>query len=87
MSLKERFIEIDKTLDRQEQYSRRNCLLVHGVNEKNNEGTDQAIINIIKNDVGEEITIHDIENIKENVNLIIMFHDQFLLSLKVQLWQ
>ena len=32
--------KVDKTLDRQEQYSRRNCLLVHGVEEKNNEDTD-----------------------------------------------
>ena len=59
-SLKEKFFQFDKTLDRQEQYSRRNCLLVHGVEEKNNEDTDQEIINIVKNDLGEEITIHDI---------------------------
>ena len=59
-SLKETFFQVDKTLDRQEQYSRRNCLLVHGVEEKNNEDTDQEIINIVKNDLGEEITIHEI---------------------------
>ena len=59
-SLKEKFFQVDKTLDRQEQYSRRNCLLVHGVEEKNNEDTDQEIINIVKNDLGEEITIHEI---------------------------
>ena len=29
--------------------------------EKNNEDTDQEIINITKNDLGEEITIHDID--------------------------
>ena len=60
-SLKEKFFQVDKTLDRQEQYSRRNCLLVHGLEEKNNEDTDQEIINIIKNDLAEEITIHDID--------------------------
>ena len=60
-SLKEKFFQVDKTLDRQEQYSRRNCLLVHGVEEKNNEDTDQEIINIVKNDLGEETTIHDID--------------------------
>ena len=27
----------------------------------NNEDTDQAIINIVKNDLGEEFTIHDID--------------------------
>ena len=30
-SLKQQFFQVDKTLDRQEQYSKRNCLLVHGV--------------------------------------------------------
>ena len=59
-SLKEKFFQVNITLDRQEQYSRRNFLLVHGVEEKNNEDTDQEIINIVKNDLGEEITIHEI---------------------------
>ena len=57
---KEKFIEVDKTLDRQDQYSRRNCLLVHGPDENNNKDTDQPDINIIKIDLGEEITINDI---------------------------
>ena len=60
-SLKEKFFQVGKTLDRQEQYSRRNCLLVYGLEEKNNEDTDQEIINIVKNDLAEEITIHDID--------------------------
>ena len=60
-SLKEKFFQVDRTLDHQEQYSRRNCLLVHGVEEKYNEDTDQEIINIVKNDLGEETTIHDID--------------------------
>ena len=56
-SLKEKFIEVDKTLDCQKQYSRRNCLIAHEVDDKYNEDTDQ----IIMNDLGEEITIHDID--------------------------
>ena len=60
-SLKVQFFQVDKTLDRQEQYSRRNCPLVHGVEENNNEDTDQEIIKIVKNNFGEEITIHDID--------------------------
>ena len=48
-------------LDCQKQYSRRDFLLVHGVEKKNNEDIDQEIINIVKNDLGEEITIHDID--------------------------
>ena len=60
-SLKEKFFQVDKTLDREEQYSRRNYLLVHGVEEKSNEDTEQEFINIVKNDLEEEITIHDID--------------------------
>ena len=60
-SLKQKFFQVDKTLDCQEQYSRRNCLLVHGMEENNNEDTDQEIINIVKNDLGEEIIIHVID--------------------------
>ena len=47
-SLRKRFFQVDKTLDCQEQYSRRNCVLSYGVDEKNNDDTDQEIINIIK---------------------------------------
>ena len=61
MSLEEQFFQVDKTLDRQEQYSRRNCPFVHGVEGNNNEDTDQEIIKIVKNDLGEEITIHEID--------------------------
>ena len=50
-SLKEKFSQVDKMLDRQEQYSRRNCLLVDGAEEKNNKDTDPEIINIVKNDL------------------------------------
>ena len=49
-------MQVGKTLHRQEKYSRKNYLLVHGMEEKNNEDTDQEIINI-----AEEITIHDID--------------------------
>ena len=78
-SLKEKFFQVGKTLDRQEQYSRRNYLLVHGVEEKNIEDTDQEISNIAKNDLGEEITIHDIDRTHR---LIVMFHDLLLLDLQ-----
>ena len=60
-SLREKFIEDHKSSDRQEQYSIRNCLLVHGVNEKNNKDNDQAIINIVGNNLREEIAIQDID--------------------------
>ena len=58
--LKEKSIEVDKTLDQQEQHWRKNCLFEHGVDEKNND-TNQSIINIMNEEMGEDITIHDID--------------------------
>ena len=41
----------DRTLDRQEQYSRRNCLLIHGIVEENQENTDEVLINALKKEM------------------------------------
>ena len=38
----------DRTLYRQEQYSRKNCLLIHGIVEENQENTDEVVINVLK---------------------------------------
>ena len=42
-------------LDRPEQYSRRNCLLIHGLPESKNENIDELVIDTIKEKMGEEI--------------------------------
>ena len=48
-------------LDRQEQYSRRNCLLIHGLPESKNENTDELVIDAIKEKMGEEIEKNEID--------------------------
>lgn len=48
-------------LDRQEQYSRRNCLLFHNIPETNNESTDELIIKTVADDLNETITNDDID--------------------------
>ena len=40
-------------LDRQEQYSRRNCWLIHSLPESRNKNTDQLVIGAIKEKMGE----------------------------------
>ena len=42
-------------LDRQEQYSKRNCLLIHCLSELKNGNTDELVIDRIKGKMGEEI--------------------------------
>ena len=48
-------------LDRQEQYSTRNCFLIHGLPESKNENTDGLVIDTIKEKMGEEIENNEID--------------------------
>ena len=48
-------------LDRQEQYSRRNCLLIHGLPESKKVNTDELVIHTIKEKIGEEIKKDEID--------------------------
>ena len=48
-------------LDRQEQYSRRNCLLIHSIPEEKDEDTDNTVLKIIEDKVGEPISIEDLD--------------------------
>ena len=55
--LEKRLDDQDKRLDDQEQYTRCNCVLLHGV--KMNEDTDQLAVDIINKDVDVEISEKD----------------------------
>ena len=48
-------------LDRKEQYSRRNCFLIHGLPESKNENTNELVIDTIKEKMGEEIEKNEID--------------------------
>ena len=47
-SLSTKVEKLEKLQDQQEQYSRRNCLLIHGIAEEKEEITDEVIINTLK---------------------------------------
>ena len=55
-ALAERSKVLEESIDQQGQYSRRNCLLIHGVEENSNEDTDKLVLNIINNDLGIDLT-------------------------------
>ena len=55
-ALTERSKVLEESIDQQEQYSRRNCLLIHGVEENSNEDTDKLALNIINNDLEIDLT-------------------------------
>ena len=55
-ALTEKSKVLEESIDQQVQYSRRNCLLIHGVEENCNEDTDKFVLNIINNDLGIDLT-------------------------------
>ena len=55
-ALAERSKVLEESIDQQEQYSRSNCLLIHGVEENSNEDTDKLVLNIINNDLEIDLT-------------------------------
>ena len=61
----ENLVEKQKSLpseiDNLEQYSRRNCLVLHGVNESNNENTNEIIIKTFSEELGVEIKEDDLD--------------------------
>ena len=55
-SLKVEIKNLEKKTDDQEQYSRRNCLLIHGLNETKTENTDEIVLDVINNKLNMEMS-------------------------------
>ena len=53
--------DIEQQIDRQEQYSRSNCLLIHGIEERRHEVTDELVIQTIKSEMDIDIDVKDID--------------------------
>ena len=53
---------MDAILDRQEQYSRRNRLLIHGVNEVEGKDTDELSMKVIEEHMNQKIKPEDIDS-------------------------
>ena len=60
-ALQKRIDNVEFVLDKQEQYSRRNCLLIHGVPEEQNEKTDIKVTEMCKEDLGITLNRMDID--------------------------
>ena len=55
-SLKNEHEQLKSDVENQEQYSRRNCPLVHCIPEEQGEGTDSIVLNAINEHLEEELT-------------------------------
>ena len=51
-NLRDENAQLREIIDNQEQYSRRNCLLIHGVAETQREKTDAVVLDIFQNQLG-----------------------------------
>ena len=60
LNLNNQVNDLHKKAEKQEQYSRRNCLLIHGVTEDKNENVDDLVVSIIKNNMDIEIFSDDL---------------------------
>ena len=60
-SLKERVEELEKIGDDHEQYSRRNCLLLYGIEEENDEVTDDKVISVLQEKMELHIDKEDLD--------------------------
>ena len=59
--MNERFEELENKIDRQEQYSRRDCILIHEIAENKEENTDQQAIDFINENLDIKIDEIDID--------------------------
>ena len=60
-SLKESINLLETKSDDSEQYFLRNCLLVHGVEEQEQEDTDNIVLNVIKEHLDIELLVKDLD--------------------------
>ena len=60
-SLENKNGEMEKQIDRQEQYSRRNYLLIHGIKQKRHKVTDELVIQTIKSKMNTDTNMKDID--------------------------
>ena len=53
--------DLEQIIDSQEQYSRRNCILIHGVKEEQNEDTDNVVVKLIKDNLEEDVDLTELD--------------------------
>ena len=54
--LSEKLGKLEESIDAQQQYSRRNCLLLHGIEETKGEDTENTVLEVLNNDMGLNIS-------------------------------
>lgn len=61
MYMSNRINELENQIDKQEQQSKRNCNLIHGIPENLDEVTDKCVIDTVVQDMKVEISVDEID--------------------------
>ena len=53
--------DLEKKMQWQEQYSRRNCILIHGLKKEMNESTDDRVLKLFREELNEDLLLADLD--------------------------
>ena len=53
--------DLEKKMQWQEQYSRRNCILIHGLKKEMNESTDDRVLKLFREELNEDVLLADLD--------------------------
>ena len=49
-------------MERQEQYSSRNCILIHGLKEEKNKSIDDRVLKLFREELNEDVLLVDLDS-------------------------
>ena len=61
ININEKIEKLERIVDREEQYSRRNCLLQHSIAESERENTDDLVLETLNKKLHVELTLSDLD--------------------------
>ena len=53
--------DLEKKMESQGQYSRRNCILIHGLSEEKNKSTDDRVFKLFRVGLNEDVLLADLD--------------------------
>ena len=53
--------DLEKKTEMQEQYSRRNCIIIHGLKEEKNERTNDKVVKLLREELNEDVLLEDLD--------------------------
>ena len=56
----------ERKMDRQEQYSRRNCILIHGIKEEKSKSINDRDFKLFREELNEDVLLVDLERTRRS---------------------